>query len=524
MSHPVSTAQRTLLGGDVVRAGSESAYRHFRFGPGEAHGLRSDLILDEAMHTKNDGRTLLRFAHLTDLHIADTQSPLRLDFASRDTEGLSRWEGAVTYTHRAQELMTVHAAAAIVDTLSRLGIELAVVTGDCVDNVQYNELRNFLAVVNGEKVSPISAGGIYEGPQHEGWGDRRYWMPEGNSDEYQDRWGYPRLPGLLEAVSREFVAPGFQSAWLGCLGNHDLLVGGTTKVGEGLSAIATGAQKAVDFHRGFDFQNPLGLYLSNPEELYAGPSKTIRSDVDRRLFSPAEFAAAHVGSSKSGTSGGHGFTAENVAAGTAYYSYDPVPGIRVIVLDTNHREGYWDGSMDQRQLSWFREQLSAVSGPDAPYVIIASHHATPSINNTYGVCNDTKHSAAYATEILQSALMSPQVILWLNGHHHANRISAHYRSGGGGLFEITTASIVDSPGQARVLDVIDHGSGGVEIISTMYDADVPLIPPSDLDDFSTLASLHREIAANDRWRGGARQGLGGLPTDRNVRMFVPKTW
>jgi len=256
---------------------------------------------------------------------------------------------------------------------------------------------------------------------------------------------------------------------------------------------------------------------------YAGPARDITADTTRRLLSSADFVREHLRAASRRGSTLRGFAEENQQQGTAYYAYDASPEVRVIVLDTNHRQGHWDGSIDRAQLEWLREQLASLGRPDDPYIVLASHHATPSINNNYGVCADTAHSEAYANEILALALECPRVVLWLNGHHHANRIAAHFRAGGGGFFEVTTTAIVDFPGQARVLDLWERPDGTVEVVSTMYDADVPLVPDHEALDFRNLASLHREVAANETWRGAARQGLGGLPTDRNARMLLPKT-
>ncbi len=74
--------------------------------------------------------------------------------------------------------LTARAAHAMVRTLNSLphaprsGAEVALVitTGDAIDNAQWNELRMFLALLDGGVVRPGSGGSHYEGVQSLRWG------------------------------------------------------------------------------------------------------------------------------------------------------------------------------------------------------------------------------------------------------------------------------------------------------------------------------------------------------------------
>ena len=58
-----------------------------------------------------------------------------------------------------------------------------------------------------------------------------------------------------------------------------------------------------------------------------------------------------------GTPVGHGFTAENKAKGTAYYTFDK--GLfRGIVLDTVNPNGYAEGSLGTTQMNWLKTTLA----------------------------------------------------------------------------------------------------------------------------------------------------------------------
>ena len=48
-----------------------------------------------------------------------------------------------------------------------------------------------------------------------------------------------------------------------------------------------------------------------------------------------------------------------------------------------------------------------------------------------------------------------RVLAYVAGHEHRNRIEAHGLTGGGGFWEIVTASHLDWPQQARVIELAD---------------------------------------------------------------------
>lgn len=528
MSHPSphSTLDGTVRRGAVIRQGAEQVYYGLTAGPGEPHRRRPDLA---RRRSGRIGASLAYLAHLTDIQLTDVQSPARLEalhqFGRRpDTELLLPM-------HRPQELLAAHATDALVRALNRAAtstltgapLQLALATGDNVDNMQWNEVQSFLGLLSGAEVCMNSGGGKYEGMQ-----DGRFpwaWAPADLQNPWGWAHGFPHLPGLLEAGLRPFTAAGLDVPWLSCYGNHDGLVAGRAALTPELSAIMTGHRKVYDLPAG-----PMGNFVTDAAAMFAGPASEVTASEERRPVTRGEFLSAHF--SRGARPVGHGFTEENLRAGTAYYAYDGIPGIRVIVLDTTNPAGAFEGSIDARQFAWLEERLREVhhryvdsngecrsGGGDERLVLIASHHPRASMTNSRE--SPASHPDAgrrvLGEELAATLHRFPQVIAWISGHIHRNAVRAA-PGAAGGFWEISTSSIMDWPCQARLLEIVDNDDGTLSIVSTAVDLDGP-VRPGNLDTPSDLASWHRELAANDPLGVGGFEAHGTLE-DRNVELVI----
>jgi hypothetical protein len=131
---------------------------------------------------------------------------------------------------------------------------------------------------------------------------------------------------------------------------------------------------------------------------------------------------------------------------------------------------------------------------------------------------DSPGPRVLGTEVRDLLLQFPNVVAMVNGHTHVNRVTPYLRSGGGGFWEINTAAHVDWPCQARLIEVVDNRDGTLSIFGTVVDGAGPMSYGGRLDSSLALASLARELAAND-WqeRSDARRGK---VEDRNVELLV----
>ena len=265
-------------------------------GPGEPHLLRDDLGTPGAGPVRNR-QDLLFFAQLTDSHVIDEESPLRVEF-------LDVFGPPFTSAYRPQEGLSPHVLNEMVrqvrNTVSPVThrqLQLVMTTGDNTDNTQCNETRWMIDLMDGQtEVNPDSGirglppanlnrcetivegvdpdmpaddpeppapnpicdaatypDGIYHGVR----GEKRYYEPDRSTPRSEDGKGYspfraengePRsirdFPGLFENMNTPFRAVGFDKLpWYGIFGNHDGLIQGNQPRNGAFEAYAVGCAK-----------------------------------------------------------------------------------------------------------------------------------------------------------------------------------------------------------------------------------------------------------------------------------------
>ena len=498
----LTTLAQTLKAGPA----NDLGYRSVVTAGGERHQVREELVAAERGRRATRA-SLLSFVHLTDQHIIDTQSPSRVEFLDRYADNECE-PIPFSSAHRPQEAACARVADAMLRRLRRIRvspvtgapIRAAICTGDNTDNMQVNELEWFLRLMNGGRVAANSGDPTkYEGVQS--FGDLSYWHPDPSVDDfYKRRYGFPARPGWLEEALAPFDAVGTGIPWYTCYGNHDGLAQGNAPVNPVIDRIGVSGTKVVGLPPG---ANPCehfdGLGLPT-----GGPAQPTTPDPARSYISRPDWIASHI--TAGGAPRGHGFSAANVEANTAYYAADVGP-LRFITLDTVNPGGLDSGSIGELQLQWLEGQLKRAQD-QRRLVLLFSHHGLRSLDNENQAPDplnpeDSDLPRRLADDVLALISKFTCVIAWVNGHTHENIIEPRET-----FWDIGTAAHIDWPSQARIIDVIDNRDGTLSIFTTLFDHEGGRIP-----------SFARELTGNDPQKGFAA-GAGGVE-DRNAELLLP---
>ncbi|RVW05392.1 TIGR03767 family metallophosphoesterase [Rhodococcus xishaensis] len=530
---PTSVAGTTLEA-VAIPLGS-SGYRKLGAGPGWPTLVRTELA--EAKDGREDRRTALAsFVQITDVHIIDAQSPMRFEF-------VDSFNGSA---HRPQETLAAQGLTALVRRINALAsgphtqreFDAVVTTGDNTDNKEFAELDWFLTALNGGTITPnTGASDRYEGVQDSDV--EMYWNPGSSiQDEYKQA-GFPEIPGLLDAAIAPFTSPGLNTPWYCVFGNHDDTPIGTFPNGIPLlERMYTGSLKFMEPGSPELVTSVSSAAVSGNVELvlaalssFTNPPREVTPDLARTPFTKREFVAEHLKPENTGPGPvGHGFAPDGGETGIAYYSFEIAPGVVGIGMDSTNPVGLAEGSLGEEQFQWIEETLIAGSsryydtdgspvsrqGTDTWFVLF-SHH-TSSMDALLPDPANPSERRVPGSELVDLLHRFPNVLAWVNGHSHRNRVRPFEGATPEQSFwEINTASHIDFPQLGRIIEVADNSDGTVSLLATLFEADSPYaVDYTDLSPIG-LASLYREFAFNDAAPSSTRAGNA---QDQNVELML----
>ncbi len=386
-------------------------------GPGEAYVVRDDL--GQALPGRAKRRAqLIFYGQLTDTHVVDEESPLRVEF-------LDKFGPPLTSAYRPQEALTTQVMNEMVEQVrnttspvSGRQLELVIATGDNSDNSQRNETRWMIDLMDGEvQVDPDSGvpGSCGTTPDHRYDGvrdDNEYYEPDRSTAPGADSVDGPGyspdqpenereagrsnsvrdFPGLFETANLPFQATGLGVPWYAVFGNHDALLQGNQPRNPAFEQIATGCAKVKTpssgvlsgisglAEDGISEQDEAAIYqlalederrATEDPQGFAGTAAIVPQDPARVPLRKPEYIAEHF--ETSGTPVGHGFTPENTATGQGNYVFNPRPGLRFIVLDSIAENGGDGGNIDDPQFRWLHDQLLAAEASQELVTVFAHH-------------------------------------------------------------------------------------------------------------------------------------------------------
>lgn len=508
-------------------------YRRLTAGPGYPLVVREDLAAAQA--GRDDRRTpVASLVQVTDLHMIDAQSPMRVEFL-HDITGSA---------FRPQEALGTQGGVSLVRRINSLGagpytgraFDCVVSTGDNTDNHEDIELDWFLALMSGGSITPNTGARQWEGVQS--GTDPNYYLPEREIADRYKKNGFPTLPGFFDRATATHTSPGLAVPWYSVFGNHDDSVEGTLPSDwKSLAAVYTGDKKFMGFATGTDQDalrrafatgtSSFGSALSRPRL-----SATVTPDPRRRPFTPTQYMARHLEASATGAGPvGHGFTQNSIDTGRGYYTFRIAPGVTGIALDSTNRAGFTEGSLDDTQYRWVERTLRAGSSryydglgrlvkqqvSDELFVLF-SHHTSDTMGNLLLDPGnpELRHAGWDVVLMLQRY---PNVLAWVNGHTHANKLTPRkHRVPERSFWEINTASHIDYPQLARIVEVVDNTDGTLSLFTTLIESEAPYQGSYTSTDPRDLASLYRELSFNDIHADLGQLGAAG---DRNTELLLP---
>ncbi|WP_189307981.1 TIGR03767 family metallophosphoesterase [Streptomyces albospinus] len=530
----------------TARLTGSGGYRHISSGPGWPLVVRGELAA--ARSGREDRRAALAcFVQFTDLHVADVQSPLRTEFLRAGSPG--SW--------RDQEALSVAGAVSLVEQVNTIGggphtslpPAFVMSTGDNIDNHSMVELEWFLTLMSGGRITPNTGDpAAYEGVQN--CGLPLYWHPDSDLRDQDKLRGMPRIPGFLEAAIRPVTSPGLHIPWYSTPGNHDDLPGGCLAPQDPyLSDYITGARKLFSvpdtdvaaFAKVLESgDDPKSTVLKEILHHNARRARTVTADPRRRLVTPHDYVSAHLDPAHAGAGPvGHGYTENHLDGERMYYIFRIADGVLGISIDTTYRSGHYEGSLGTEQLRWLESTLTAHSAhhydadgrlvrnttADDAHILVFSHHHSPSMTRRRDAAraDEIRHDGA---EVIALLSRFPNVVAWINGHSHVNRITPHaHPTPARSFWEVNTASHVDYPQHARLLELVDNQDGTLSLFTTLVESAAP--HRADFDDLSAvgLASLYRELAYNTpglaaKMGSGVHEEMAGTAADRNTELLV----
>ncbi len=443
--------QGRLSGGSVTNPDSPAALTRLLLGgfgnivqaPGRAATERTFPGDSPAAAGANRTR-VVRFAHLTDLQLADDESPARMAILDSTLTTNAAFRAQEGY-----ECILVNAAVHTINALDRADpVDFVLLGGDSADNAQQNEIDWALGILDGGNVHCDS-------------GDANDIVPGPGNDQKD-----------------AFVAEGLNKPYYWITGNHDVNMQGIFAITSNLESLATGTDPSLGTR---DYRLPGAPITTDP----------VPADAARHLLSRPELMAKVAADGN-----GHGIGPAQVALGKAFYSFDAGP-LRFVIMDTASETGGDLGVLHRADVDAFVKPALDQAVADKKMVVIASHHAIDALT-----LNGGEHGATIADAISGDDWVTflsgyPNIVLSMVAHTHMHRVTA-VQSGAFSLWEVMTSALADFPNQFHMMEIWDEDNGWLTVRATAVDY---------LDD-DPLAAQGRELGFADYASGWGLDGGG----------------
>ena len=487
---PVELPVYTPIAPSNVAAYVDHGYAQWQWEPGTNEGVRFDLM--PAGYAGAIRRTrLLSYFTVSDIHITDKESPAQVPYfgwsATFGTQGPASLNPSSYSPAMCATTHLLDATVRTVNFLHRLApYHFGMALGDFCNSGQYNELRWFIDVMDGQMIEPSSGAHLgadtvdYQMPYQAAGLDRSipWYAVIGNHDQFWMGIGYPTekvreaLVGsnVLEIGTSPTLGPLIPSASEG-FGTYVGVVDGTTPYGD---VICWG---------------PTNGFAVRP---------TVAPDSNRHIVtgdisSPTNFINAFFNTTSEPS--GHGFKRDGAGSTAACYSFDPLASvpIRMIVLDDTCKSDqtnklatfYGAGWVDEARYTWLTNELQR--GQDEDRLMILAAHIPICPQESLYVTNKTSgklfYDAVVETNLIATLHRYPNLLMVMAGHRHLNVVtpfpSPDPEHPECGFWEVETPSLRDFPIQFRSWEIFLNSDTNISIVTTDVDPETVADSPAE---------------------------------------------
>jgi metallophosphoesterase (TIGR03768 family) len=387
---------------------------------------------------------------------------------------------------------TYHLDAAVrtINALHRLTpFDFGISLGDDANCSQYNELRWFIDVMDGQYITPSSGDHLgatnidYQMPFQAAGLDRSipWYDAIGNHDQYWMGIGY--------------VTPKLQQAFVG-----------TNVLNMFTNPVVANASEGTGMYVGVvDGTTPYGIVIKGgPTNLYDTPP-TVAADTNRHSLTTDNSSPTNYVNEFFNTTSfplGHGFNRANTGSLAACYTFMPLTNmpIKMIVLDdtcksnvmSNSPTFYGAGWVDAARYTWLTNELQMGQNSNQ-LMILACHIPIWPQADLFDTTNGAQFyypdpyypdpANQTETNLIATLHRYSNLLMVMAGHRHVNVVTPfpspdptnHPEYG---FWEVETASLRDFPRQFRTWEILRNSDNSISILTTCVDPVVETNSPA----------------------------------------------
>jgi metallophosphoesterase (TIGR03768 family) len=501
---------------------SQHGYGGYTFAAGLPSVARFDIMpptYAATVASRTRMHRLLHFFAISDIHITDKEAPNQLIYLQQQDPANA---GKQTSIYSPVMLYTTHVLDAAIQTINVLhqqqAFDFGISLGDTCNSTQYNELRWYLDVIDGQIICPSS--GVHLGAA---------------TVDYQKPY---RAVGLDRSIPWYQVLGNHDHFWLGSiavdgdptLGIRDAYVSDKVwAVGELLRPNvsketfpclidSSAGLKAKSMYMGvLDGATEHGDLKGLGEVADFDGAPKVAADPDRRSLLRTEWMQEFFHTQTKPVGHGLNLVGRNNASweeGFACYSFLPKSEIplKLIVLDDTQSEtdGSHDihghGFLDAPRWKWLQTELAA--GQAANQLMIIAAHVPIAVANIgseveWWEAEKDPHAvqanAVTLQELVSTLQGTPNLLMWIAGHRHLNTVKAFLPPAGGGpehgFWQVETSSLRDFPQQFRTFEIYLNSDYTISIAVTNVDPAVAEGTPAATSRAYAIAT--QQIVQND---------------------------